>query len=346
MQEIKKVEISTGTILKIILILLSLLFLYLVKEIIALFIISIIVVSAIDPAVNWLHKKRIPRSLGVLLVYFAIFSLIGLAGSFLIPPIATQFSEFSKNIPSYFQQAGNSIGPIQEFFHSQNINISNQSFFDNIGQWISNIPGNIFSTTVGVFSGLISIVVVLSLAFYMAVVEDGIRKFIVSISPKKYEKHAVELTDKIKYKIGKWMQGEIVLMISIFGIVYLGLSLIGIPYALVLAVFAGLLEIVPYVGPIISAIPGVILGFLISPLTGFLALLVYIVSQQLENNILVPLIMKRAVGLNPVAIILALLAGAKIGGALGAILAVPVAAAIGIVIRDMFFKENKNLQEK
>jgi predicted PurR-regulated permease PerM len=106
------------------------------------------------------------------------------------------------------------------------------------------------------------------------------------------------------------------------------------------------LEIVPYVGPIVSAIPGVILGFLISPLTGFLALLVYVVSQQLENNILVPLIMKRAVGLNPVAIILALLAGAKIGGALGAILAVPVAAAIGIVMRDMFFKENKNLQEK
>jgi predicted PurR-regulated permease PerM len=118
----------------------------------------------------------------------------------------------------------------------------------------------------------------------------------------------------------------------------IGLYLVGVPYALILAIFAGVMEIVPYIGPIISAVPGVILGFLISPTTGFLALLVYLIAQQLENNLIVPQVMKKAVGLNPVTTIIALLVGLRLGGVMGSILAIPVATAISLAVNDFIEK--------
>ena len=129
--------------------------------------------------------------------------------------------------------------------------------------------------------------------------------------------------------------GQLFVMLIIFALDAVGLYLVGVPYALILGIFAGLLEIIPYVGPIISAIPGVILGFMVSPTTGLLALLVYCIAQQFEGNVVVPRVMKKAVGLNPIAIILALLIGAKLGGILGVILSIPVATAVGLFIRDI-----------
>ena len=119
---------------------------------------------------------------------------------------------------------------------------------------------------------------------------------------------------------------------------FIGLAIVGVPYALILAIFAGIMEIIPYVGPIVSAVPGVVLGFLISPTLGFLALLVYLVSQQMENHVIVPQVMKKAVGLNPISVILALLIGARLGGAIGAILAIPVATGISLFINDLLEK--------
>jgi predicted PurR-regulated permease PerM len=114
-----------------------------------------------------------------------------------------------------------------------------------------------------------------------------------------------------------------------------------VPYALVLAIFGGVLEIIPYLGPIISAIPAIILGFFVSPLTGLLVLVFYILIQQLENHVMVPQIMKKAVGLNPIVVILVLLIGAKIGGTMGAILSIPVATVINVFLQDVFFKKKK-----
>jgi predicted PurR-regulated permease PerM len=113
------------------------------------------------------------------------------------------------------------------------------------------------------------------------------------------------------------------------------------PYALSLAIFAGLMEIVPYVGPIVSAIPAVILGLTISPMTGLMVLILVFAVQQFENHVIVPQIMKKALGLDPIAIILALLIGLKLGGVLGAILAIPIATAIGVVIEDLMKKPEK-----
>ncbi len=337
-----QIEISTGTMLRAVFVILLVGILFFVRDIIVLLFLAVIVSSTIDPLVDMLERKKIWRVFSVSAIYLVSFFIISLAISFLIPPIVYQFNEFSQNIPHYYQKIQNSIEPINYFFQTKNIIVDTQSIFNNLSGWLSRAPRNIFSTTVGVFSGLIAVISVLAMAFYMTLVKDGIKKTVVAVTPKKHQQHAANLTIRIKHQIGKWMQGQLVLMGIIFVLDFVGLSFIGIPYALILAVIAGILEIIPYVGPVLASVPGVILGFLISPTKGFLALLVYFIVQQAEGHMIVPLVMKKAVGLNPVAVIVALLVGAKLGGILGAVIAVPVATTIDIFVRDFFSRENKN----
>lgn len=335
-----EIEISTGIIFRTIFVLLAVWFLYLVLDVIALVVIAVIITSAMDPLVDWLQAKKIPRTAGVLGLFLLLFLVIGLAISFLFPPMIAQFQDFSQNFPKYFQAGEASFAHLKDFFVSKNINLDLQQLADNFTGSITTLSGSIFSKTAGVFSGFISIVVVFSLAFYMTVEEGGIKKFIISVTPDQYKDYASDLTTRIKEKIGKWMLGQLFLMLMIFVLDAIGLYLVGVPYALILAIFAGVMEIVPYIGPIISAVPGIILGFLISPTTGFLALLVYLIAQQLENNLIVPQVMKKAVGLNPVATIIALLVGLRLGGVMGSILAIPIATAISLAIND-FMKKRK-----
>ncbi|OGI29273.1 MAG: hypothetical protein A2288_00640 [Candidatus Moranbacteria bacterium RIFOXYA12_FULL_44_15] len=330
----QSIEISTNIIFKTILILLGFWFLFLVRDVIALLIISLIFVSAIEPAVDFLGKHKIPRAASVLALYAILISILSLAVSFLVPPISQQIGELTRDYPAYSQKVTDFFLAVNSFITRNHINIDTNQILGNFGNEISNFSRNIFSTTLGIFSSVISLIVIFSLTFYMSVEEDGIKKFIAQVVPKRHHDYALNLADRVKHKIGSWLIGQFFLMFIIFLIVYTGLSLAGIPYALILAIFAGFMEIIPYVGPIISAIPGVALGFLVSPTVGILALAVYVLSQQLENHIITPQVMKKAVGLSPVTVILALLIGAKLAGTIGAILAIPVATSLSLVVKD------------
>ncbi|MEK7598564.1 MAG: AI-2E family transporter [Patescibacteria group bacterium] len=336
--EKRQIDISTGIIFRAILIILALWFLYLVRDVIALIFVSILIVSAIDPAVDWMQKKKIPRSVGVSIIYLFILAVISLSVSFLIPPLVEQFRDFSQKIPQFSQALSGFTDDLKIFFGNENV-VGGQQAISGFGSEFSSLSGKIFTRTVGFFSGFISVIVILAMAFYMAVKENGIKNFIVSVTPEKHKQYAAHLTERIKIKMGRWMQGQLVLMVIIFALDFIGLSLLKVPYALALALFAGIMEVVPYLGPIISAFPGVILGFTISPFTGFMAILLYWLAQQFENYVVVPQIMKKAVGLNPITVIVALLIGIKLGGIFGAILAIPIAAAVGVVTDD-FMKEN------
>ena len=330
----KKVEISTSIVLKTIVILLGVWFLFLVRDIIILLFIAVIIAASIDPAVDYLQKKKVPRSAGAMLIYVILFSILALIISFMVPSIVNQFHDFSQNSSQYFGDFGGAINSSQ----NSGINRIIQGIANNIESSFTNISKNIFSKTLGVFSGLLSVVVVFSMAFYMVMEESGIKKFIVSIMPEKNKTYAASLTDRIEGKIGKWMLGQLFLMLVIFVLDFIGLYLVGVPYPLLLAIFAGILEVVPYVGPIISAVPGIILGFLVSPTVGMLAFVVYLIAHQFESHVVIPLTMKKAVGLNPVVTIVAILIGFKLAGVLGAIISVPAATAVSLVVNDLMGK--------
>lgn len=336
------INISTGIIFRTIFIILALWFLYAVRDVIVLLFMSVILVSAMEPAVDFLQRKRIPRTVTVLLIYLLILALISVAVSFLIPPLVSQFQQLSQNFSEYSQKFKDSLGPINSFTQVNHINWGTSQILDELGSSLSSVGRNVFSKTIGIFSGLLSVVIVFSLAFYMSAKEDGIKNFIISVTPEKHHEYAANLTERIKDKIGRWLLGQIFVMFVIFLLDSIGLYLVGVPYALILGIFAGIMEVVPYVGPIISGIPGVILGFMISPTTGFLAFLVYLIAQLFEGNVVVPQVMKRVVGLNPIAVILALLIGAKLAGVLGAILSIPVATVVGLFIRDIMDSKNEN----
>ena len=179
----------------------------------------------------------------------------------------------------------------------------------------------------------------------MSVKEDGMNSFLVSLTPKAHKDHVVIVANRIKKKIGRWLGGQLLLMLIIFALDFIALSIFRVPYALILALFAGLLEIVPYLGPIISVALASIVGFFISPVTGLIILGILTVIQQLESHVIAPQLMKKVVGLNPVVVILALLIGAKLGGTLGAILAIPLATSAGVLISDLFYKNTEEERE-
>jgi predicted PurR-regulated permease PerM len=317
-------------------------FLYVIRDVIAILFIAVLITSLIEPAVDWMQRKKISRGLGIILIYFIAFGIIGLSTSFIIPPVIDQIKDFSQKAPEYFSLVDGFFQGINNLFISpdSNLNLDAGNFFGVLNDQLTGFSGKIFTASVNVFSGLISFIMVLVLVFYMTIREDGIKNFIVSIVPKKHEEYTVSLVVRIKDKIGKWMQGQLIVMVMIFLLDFLWLWILGVPYALVLALLAGILEIVPFFGPIISAIPGVFLAFLISPWKGLIAILLYTGIQQLEGNVIVPQIMKKATGLNPIVVILSLLIGFQIGGVLGAILVIPIVTGLNVALGDLMKKED------
>jgi predicted PurR-regulated permease PerM len=252
----------------------------------------------------------------------------------LIPALSIQFKGFVSDLPNY-------LAKVDDFL--KRISFSGQSYgfsldLNKISENLSRSSFNVFSTTIGFFTSLISFVAVLSMAFYMSVKEDGMESFLESVTPKKYKLIAIRIAKKIKNRIGRWMSGQLVLMFIIFLLDYAVLYFLGVPYALVIALVGGFLEIVPYIGPIVATFIAVLVTLLVSPIKAVFVFIFYVIIQQAENNIIFPQIMKKAVGLNPLAVILAMLIGLKIGDVVGAILAVPVATAIGIIMKELMRK--------
>lgn len=342
MSERHQIEISTSIIFRALIVILSLWFLYLIRDIIALLFISILIVSALEPAVDWMQAKKIPRSGGVLIIYLCIVLLLGLFAAFIIPPLVVQLNEFFSRFSENAQYIADYLKGLEKYLQDQNIHVNVSQFLEELSQRLLFVSAEIFPLSVGIFSGVVSFVIVLVMAFYMLMREDGIRSFIVSIMPERHKDYAANLSARINATIGKWMQGQLMLMAIIFVLDFAVLSLIGIPYALVLAFFAGVMEIIPYIGPIVSAIPAIVIGFVASPFKGILVIATYIAIQQTENHIITPQVMKKTLGLHPITVILAILVGIKLGGVLGAILGVPVAAAVSVFVRDLMDKKNSD----
>ncbi len=159
------------------------------------------------------------------------------------------------------------------------------------------------------------------------------------IAPPEYQPFVMRLALKSREQMGVWLRGQLALMVSIFLLIYGALSLIGIPYALVLALFAALLEIIPFIGPMVSAIPAIVLALAVSPVHALVTAGAYLVIQQVEGNILVPKIMQKVAGMNPIVSVLAVLIGARVGGIVGAVLSIPLAMAIAVFLEEIFHRE-------
>jgi len=320
-EKIYKFEISHRTIIFTIFFLLLLQFLWMIKDLLFSLFIAFVLVSALRPFLNNLLKLKIPRILAAFIVYFSFLTIIVILLSIIFPPLIKETIQFSITFPFIIEKL-----------------ISNFSypFFDwrSIFQYLPNATNQVFNLVTGFFSNTIWLVYTLFFSFYFLIEENAIKNILSSFFPEEKTQKIVDFINLLEKRVNNWFWGEIILMVVVGMLTYIGLNLIGLKYALPLAVLAGILEIIPNLGPTIAAIPAILIGFSQSPFLGISALALAILVQQLENNLIVPVVMKKVVGLNPVVTLIALIIGGKLAGVLGILLSVPIV----IVIQTFFFE--------
>lgn len=307
--------------------------LYLLRDLVLIVLTSVVIASAVEPAVARLNKFRVPRVPAVLIVYLAAIGIFaGLLPLFLFPVIS-DLSSLSTNLPEI-------LGNIPNFLNTNTPlgslggSLSLDQILDAIQNNLVSIPRGFVQTASLIFGGFFSFVLIIVISFYLAVQERGIENVLRILTPVKAESYVVDLWRRAQRKIGFWMQGQILLGLVIGVLVFLGLTIFQIPYALVLALLAAVFELIPYFGPVLAAVPAVILAFSQSLGLGFLILGFYIIIQQFENHLIYPLVVTKMVGVPPLLVILALLIGAKLAGFLGIILAVPAATVLMELLAD------------
>ncbi len=342
------VNITTGTMIRSILLVLLVAALFYLHELVLVILTAIVIASAIEPATKWFVKYKFPRLVSVMVVYLLFFSFLLSFFYFFLPPVLNEIINFLAVLPSYLATFDSS-GPLQE-----SVSLGTQSIVDTFSitnvvtelrTLFSNVSESFLATISFVFGGVFSFILIIVFSFYFAVQETGVDDFLRIISPVKYQKNLISLWKRSQVKIGLWMQGQLILAVIIGVLVYLGLTILGVKYALLLAVIAAVFELIPVFGPILSAIPAILIGFVDGgATTGLLVIGLYIIIQQFENHLIYPLVVTKVVGVPPLLVILALLIGAQLAGFLGIILAVPMAAVIQEFVSDVQRKKEIELQ--
>ena len=337
------IDLSIMTIIKFFLVVIVLFFLYLIKEVLAILFIALIFAAAVDPWVDALERIKFPRWLSILLIYVVLLVALAFVIILLVPPIMQQTMQLADSFPEYFQKAGVVFENLKNFSAEHGILGELDKGLNALKGNVSGVISSVFSSVAGFFGGVVSFFIVLVITFYMTIEEGAIKRALMYLLPDKYQPFTLQLINKIQHKIGDWLKGQLILSLIIGVLVYVGLLILGVNYALILGVVAAFGEFVPYLGPVLAAIPAIFLTFTQSPIKALFVLIFYIIIQQIENQILVPKVMQKVVGLNPIVCIIALLIGVKIAGFIGVILAIPVATAISVIVKEFWAaKESAN----
>lgn len=313
----RRIDISSKTVIFVAAFGILLWILFHILDIILLFFVAFILMSALNPLVERLRRWKVPKILAVLVVF-----LLTLGG--IISLLTAGLSPLVSQTSNLVQRLGETINSLLQ------TNIVDQSV---IQQEVSKFSAQVVSITLDVFKNLISWVSVLVVTIYMLFDREKMENYVTSFFGERQDK-VKSLLRKIEDKLGAWLHGQLLLSAVVGILVYIGLVILGVEFALPLAIIAGLLEVVPVIGPIISAIPAILVGLTVSPLFAALIGGLYLAVQQIENQIIVPQVMKRAVGLNPLLVILAVSVGGRLLGIAGALLAVPIAVVIQLIVQE------------
>lgn len=323
---------------------------------------AVIVAAGMAPLVDHLAVPRPlgvgravwapPRALVVLALYLLVFGGLGAVGALVVPPVLGELEDLLRRLPGYVAALPAQSAALSEMYPFLPTLDPTQGLGESLRVGAAQLTGLlrqalfVMRVALGVVAAALNVVLVLVLALYLTVDRGRVRRYLVALLPEDRQAQAERVAGRIGGRLGGWLRGQLALSALVGGVTLAGLWLIGVPYATLLALIAALGEAVPLVGPIVSAVPAVLLGFAHSPLQGGLVLGLYVLVQQLENHLLVPKVMERAVALHPLAVITALLAGSELLGVVGAVLAVPVAAAAAVVIEEVQRERRERRERK
>lgn len=338
-----RISISTGTIIRFFLIGVLALAIYYLFDIVMVVLAAVVIASSIEPIVRRMkHYLHFHRIVSVIILYVLMLAVLAAVLIFFMPLVVNDFLDFLRSLPNTISlealwnpihEAGVA-NSVSQTLSSHNISVAD--FVNNLQSIIVGTSAGVFHTASVLFGGVLSFLLIIVLSFYFSLQEEGVSDFLRVITPVKKHDYIVGLWKRSQRKIGFWLQGQILLGIVVGILVYIILMIVGIPYALALAVLAGIFEIIPVFGPIISSIPAILIAFAERGVgTGLLLVGLYIIVYQFESQLFYPLVVRKIVGVNPIVVILALIIGAKLAGILGAIIAVPLSAALLEYVNDI-----------
>lgn len=322
-----ELNIPWKTLWRVVAVIAIVVFILAIRDIFVTLFFAVIISSAITPTVSRLARLHIPRTLGAALIYLVFFGALGALLSAALPPLAHEL----KSMVVSFREDPLFFGPQSQTLSQ--LFISTEGALKRIIESFTTQGGSVFAGLTNILGGVVSIVLVLVISFYLTVKDEGIKGFVDSLLPEKHRAPVSNLIERTQRAFARWLTGQLSLGLIVGVMVFVGLFILGNPFALSLAVIAGIFELVPFIGPILSAVPGLLVAFSTNPgdarwLMVGLTAAVYIIVQQLENHLIVPMVMRKAVDVDPLLILLTVIIGAKIGGITGVILAVPFVALV------------------
>jgi predicted PurR-regulated permease PerM len=322
------VEISTRTIFKALFIITLFILAWQIRYILLSVLTAFILMSSLAIFADFFHRRGLSKRMSSFLAFGISVIVIFLLLFSILPPLIEQLKEFVKNLPSYTSQL-NSLVDKNTFPGLTTPDLS-RLISSRIVGGLDNVLGFFLDTLNGIFYFL----TVSILSFYMLLERDKIRNNLFILFPHLPKERVKHLASKVESQLGAWLRGEFFLMLIVGLLTFIGLSLLGVKYALPLAIVAGLLEAIAIIGPILAAVPALIITFVTSPVQTLGVVVLYILIQQLENNFIVPTVMRSVAGVSPLATLLSLLIGASLFGIAGAVIAVPTAAIIQVLLQD------------
>lgn len=336
--------ITTGTIVRTVLVLLFVFFLYIIRDVVLILLTAVVIASAIEPATRWFERHSVPRVISVILIYLLVSLFLAIGFYLFIPPLLDNVLYIIERAPDYAESL-KVWGGLPAPFDSISGNFTLADVVTKIEGSLAGLSAGILGVATSIFGGVLSFVIIIVLSFYLAVQKNGIASFLRIVTPIRYESYIIDLWGRTQGKIGRWLQGQLLLSLLVGILVYLGLMILGVPNALMLAVIAALLELIPLFGPVLAAVPAIAVALIDGGTSlGIMTFLLYVIIQQFENHLLYPLVTTKVVGVPALLVIIALLIGGKLAGFIGIILAVPIAAGLMEFANDVE-KKKKRLQE-
>ncbi len=330
------IHITSGSIVKTLLFLVLFGLLWYLRDYVLMLLSAVVIASAIEPGVAALVRRRFSRLLAVITIYVGVVAGFVSVLIFFVPPILNDAANFLQQLPAALSTVN-----VADWTHgvlpsSVGSTLNSAAVLRELSTTIGNSTGGVFTTVSAFFGGLTSFVLIVVFSFYLSVQETGVDDFLRIVTPAKNQAYVLGLWKRSQYKIGKWMQGQLILGFLVGILLYLGLLILGVPHALLLAVLAGVFELIPVFGQILAMIPAVAVGFIAGGVTEALLITgLYVIVQQFEAHLIYPLVVKKIVGVPPLLVILALLVGFKLVGFLGVLLSVPIAGAIQEFVGDI-----------
>lgn len=318
-------EITWASLWRILIFSIFAVILYLASDILLVLSAAIIFSSAFDPFVSFLERKKVYRIIGTSVVFLAVFLLLSLAIYVLTPIFIYEFSQMAGSLDKITSELFG-LGIPKNVLSKINLSA------ENVFKFVATQDASFFDLATGFIGNAVLAIVGIIITFYLTLQKNGVEDFLKAVLPQRFEEITVDIYNRVKKKIGRWLQAQIFLSLMIGVMVSISLWFLGVKYSLALGFVAAILELFPYIGPIFAGTTGALVAFSDSSLLAIYTILTFIIIQQLESHLLIPTVMSKAVGLNPVIVIISMLIGGKLLGFIGLILAVPAAVLAQEVI--------------